>query len=338
MSESYRVLLGRPTVRPLIVALCAGWLSFGMVGLAVILTAHRATGSYRSAGVVMASFSIGASALAPMRGRLIDRYGVRPWLLVFAVGYGGALVALAIVAREGADTWPLIVCAAIAGVSAPPLNATVRGLWSSTVAESELRRAYALTALVGDVGMVAAPALCGFLFVLAPWSPLVVCALSPLVGAVFVVRRAGSRSERRAPWDLERVPFASSAMRALLVVSVALGAALGFVEVAVPAAATQWELVRYSGLLLASIALGSVVGGLWFGRRHWRRASRRSATSLPRSSSRSRWRLSALASSAGALAALLFVAGLSFGPATISLFEALDAVDSVEARPRRSPG
>ena len=114
-------------------------------------------------------------------------------------------------------------------------------------------------------------------------------------------------------------------MRALLVVSVALGAALGFVEVAVPAAATQWELVRYSGLLLASIALGSIVGGLWFGRRQWRREAQERYLIAALVLAVALAPL-ALASNAGALAALLFVAGLSFGPATISLFEALDAV------------
>ena len=325
MSESYRALLGRPAVLPLLGALSAAWLSFGMVGLAVILTAHGATGSYSSAGAVMAAFAFGASMLAPVRGRIIDRHGARPWLVLFAAGFGGSLLLLAGLASSGTGTWPLIACAGAAGISAPPLVATLRGLWSQVVEEAALRRAYTLTALIGDVGMVAAPALCGLLFVLAPWSPLVVCALSPMLGAVIVARRAPSASSRGSSRGSEPPLLGSGRMRRLLVVSVALGAALGLVEIAVPASASRWGIERYSGLMLASFALGSVAGGLWFGRRRWRR------------SAQERYLLAAvclalalaplaLATTPKALAALLFIAGLGYGPATISLFEALDVI------------
>ncbi len=114
-------------------------------------------------------------------------------------------------------------------------------------------------------------------------------------------------------------------MRALLIVSVALGAALGLVEVAVPAVATGWDIESYTGLLLASFALGSVVGGLWFGRREWHRSAQERYLIAVALVAVALGPL-VLATSPEALAPLLFVAGLSFGPATISLFEALDAV------------
>ena len=38
MTDSYRALLGRAHARVLVAALCAAWLSFGMVGLALFLT------------------------------------------------------------------------------------------------------------------------------------------------------------------------------------------------------------------------------------------------------------------------------------------------------------
>lgn len=296
-----------------------------MVGLALILSTHRATGSYGAAGVVMAAFSVGASALAPMRGRLLDRRGVRPWLVVFAAGYGAPLILLTLLAGKGSSTWPLVACAVLAGISAPPLNATVRGMWSGAVEPVELRRAYALTSLIGDVGMVAAPALCGVMFVLAPWSPLVVCALSPLVGAVIVHHRSVPTVQPTQSAAGRKSALASSAMRALLVVSVALGAALGLVEVAVPAAATRWGVESLTGLLLASFAFGSVVGGLWFGRREWQRPAPERYLIAVGLVAVALGPL-ALATTPEALAPLLFVAGLSFGPATISLFEALDAV------------
>jgi predicted MFS family arabinose efflux permease len=109
----------------------------------------------------------------------------------------------------------------------------------------------------------------------------------------------------------------------LLAVSVALGAAFGLIEVAVPAAATRWHATAYSGLLLAAFAMGSIIGGLWFGHRCWRQSPEQRyliallllATAL----------VPLLAATdAATLAPLLIIAGLPYGPATISLFEALD--------------
>src|SRR5207237_1276478 len=63
--------------RRLLVALAAAWLSFGAVGLVVLLVVHRQTGSYTVAGVAVGAFSIGSGVLAPVRGRRVDRRGGR---------------------------------------------------------------------------------------------------------------------------------------------------------------------------------------------------------------------------------------------------------------------
>jgi MFS family permease len=325
VSESYRDLLVRPRARRLCAALGAAWLSFGMVGLAVFLTLRRATGSYGDAGLGVAAFSAGSGLLAPLRGRLVDRLGVSPWLSLLAAGYGASLVLLAVLAGRVSEPWALTLCAGAAGALAPPLVATVRGLWATTVEPTLLRRAYALTSLIGDVGLVVAPALGGLLFAVAPWSPLVVCAVAALVGAAVVSRAAtpaaasGRSAARPAP------PAASKGLRALLVVSVALGFALGSVEVAVPADAVLWGAASYSGFLLGAFALGSVAAGLWFGRRRWERP--------PEERYLAAVALLALAlappvaaAGPGTLMLLLVVAGLGYGPATISLFEALDTL------------
>lgn len=323
MRDSYLALLGRPEARRLLGALAAGWLSFGMVGLALFLSVASAS-QPDLAGVAVGAFALGSAAFAPLRGRLIDRRGLRPWLLVLAGGYAGSLLLLVVSVHVAPWGWLLVLCAATAGASAPPLVASIRGLWSGTVETAQLRRAYALTSLLGDLGLVVAPALGGVVFVLAHWSPLTVCALA----ALFAARVAsGARSPTACPAfpPRSRSPLASGPLRTLLTVEVALGAALGLVQVAILVAATRWHLAAYSGFLLGAFALGSIVGGLWFGRRRWRRAPEQ------------RYLFAVLvlacalapcvaASSAATLAPLLVVAGLGYGPATISLFEALDVL------------
>jgi hypothetical protein len=117
----------------------------------------------------------------------------------------------------------------------------------------------------------------------------------------------------------------SRALTGLLIVSIVLGASQGVVVVAVPAAAAHWGHASLSGVLLALFAGGSVSGALWFGTRHWR------------ASALDRYLVAvlalglliapaALAENAAELGVVLLVAGLAFGPATVSMFEVLDVI------------
>jgi MFS family permease len=260
---------------------------------------------------VVAAFSVGAGALAPLRGRLVDRHGRRA-LLPFAGGYALALVSADVVAARGASVWPLAVLAGLAGASAPPLVAALRAAWSSAVEAPLVRRGYALTSIVGDTGAVAAPALASALFVVSAWAPLAVCAAAAVWAAT-----------SRIPHVVTSEPGRGRPPAWLLAVSIALGTALGLVEIGAPAAAAHWNEQVAAGPILAAFALGSIAGGLWAGRR-------------PGGAPRGRYLAAvtvlgaALAPAAAArdvleLAAALAVAGLAFGPATIALFEALDA-------------
>lgn len=158
----------------------------------------------------------------------------------------------------------------------------------------------------------------------AAWSPLTGCAIAAVVAAVVAAHGAPPVGRSGGP-HADRSPLTSAALRVLLAVSVALGAALGLVQVAVLAAATRWGVTAYAGFLLGAFALGSVAGALWFGRRPWQRPPEERyllavlalalAVAPP-----------LLAHNAVVLAPLLLVAGLGYSPATISLFEALDVL------------
>ena len=112
----------------------------------------------------------------------------------------------------------------------------------------------------------------------------------------------------------------------LLIVSILFGAAIGLVQVACRPLAGRWDSDWVAGPLLAAFAFGSVVGALWFGSRNWRRPvleryllSAARARPAARAASRSRptrprsRRCSSLA-------------GLAYGPVTISIFESLDVL------------
>jgi len=324
VTASYLELVRRRPARRLLYALSVTTLSFGMLSLVVVLTVEQATGSYRDGGFAVAAFALFAGITAPARGRLVDRRGARRWLPGLASGYAAALVALDIAAKSGGAAWLLIALSALAGASCPPLFASARAVWPYAVEAELLRRGYAMTALIADVGQVAGPVVASLLFLVSGWPGALVCAVFGVAGALLSLPARGlaGADVRPAPMPALRE---SPKLVGLLCVSVVFGGSLGVVNVAVPAAAGHWDHAALAGPLLGLFAAGSVTGGLWYGTRHWRapvlERYLRAALALGLLLAPA-----AFAGSAAQLAPVLFAAGLAFGPANVALFESLDVL------------
>ena len=324
MTASYLALVRHPPARRLIYALSAASLSFGMVSLTVLLAVHAATRSYPDSGYAVGAFALAAGISAPFRGRLVDRRGARLALPALATGYASSLVALDIVAHRDGSAWLLVVLGGAIGISTPPLFASARVVWPQAVEPELLRRGYAMTSLLGDVGQVGGPALASLLFLASSWIGPLVCGAACLAGAGLSLPTRAPGRFLNAPEPMPRL-FASPGLAALLGVSIALGAGLGLVQVAVPTIAGRWHDASFSGPLLAALGFGSVLGAIWYGSRSWRRPVL----------DRYLWSVVAVgvllvpavaAGSPGTLAPVLLLAGLAFGPATVALFESLDAL------------
>ena len=124
--RTYRRLLAGARARRLALASTLGWLGFGALSLAIVLTVQRAAGSSSTAGVALAGFALGSGVLAPARGRLVDRYGLRRALVPFALASGAALLGLAAAASsEGAPAW-LLVAACSPTPGSTPVSARSR--------------------------------------------------------------------------------------------------------------------------------------------------------------------------------------------------------------------
>jgi predicted MFS family arabinose efflux permease len=187
-----------------------------------------------------------------------------------------------------------------------------------------VRRGYAVTSLLYDAGQIVGPIVAAAAFLVSSWPGAIVCGGFAVAGALLSLpAREGLHPDIRP----EPMPSLreSRALAGLLSVSVVLGSAQGVVVVAVPAAAAHWGHASLSGVLLALFAAGSVSGALWFGTRHWQAAAL------------DRYLVAVLAlglllvpasfaGNAAELGAILLVAGLAFGPATVSMFEVLDVI------------
>ena len=101
MGSSYLAVLRLPHARPLLLASLVGRLSNATGPLSVVLFVHGETGSLALAGAASAAIALASGLLAPVRGRLVDRYGQRRCLPAMAVAFAAALAGVVAVTRPG---------------------------------------------------------------------------------------------------------------------------------------------------------------------------------------------------------------------------------------------
>jgi MFS family permease len=317
--RSYRALLALPGARGPVIASTLGSAPIGMYGLAILLLARDASGSFADAGRVAGAFGFANALGAVAQGRLMDRLGQPPVLRAVAVGHVLALAGLVLAAERGAPSWALALLAIAGGACLPQLPAAMRSLWTALVEDPGRRQtAYALIAIVFEVAVVTAPALVAAIVAVA--SPAAAVAVAAALAGGGALTFASTRASRRWRGTAERSgrlgPLAGAGMRTLVVALAAMGAAVGIVQVAVPAFADERGSAAAGGLLLAALSAGSLVGGLVYGARRWpgSPAARLPVLLLGLAAG---FALLAVADAPAVLAVLLALAGLLLAPTTV---------------------
>jgi MFS family permease len=272
--RAYLVLLRPPGARRLLAAALMGRLPIGIFSLAIVLVVRHQTGSFGDAGGASAAFALGAGVIAPLQGRLIDRFGQPAVLIPSAVVNAAALGELVLAAHRHAPDGLLILLAGIAGAALPPLSACMRSQWATLFADDDGARgtAYSLESVFNEVVFVAGPALTALLVAL--WSStaaLLIAAGLSLVGTLAFAATGLARG-----WRGDVVPrtaagaLVAPGMRTLVFAVVPTGIAFGALEIAMPAfAVAHGHRGSLAGVLLSAMAVGSVAGGLWSGGRRW---------------------------------------------------------------------
>jgi hypothetical protein len=218
------------------------------------------------------------------------------------------------------------VASGLLGAVMPPLTAALRSVWTDLTdpagANPALRSpALALETTVFEIVFVVGPMLVGGLVALAsPAVALAATAVATLAGTMCVALGRATRAWRPHP-DRPHVrglgPAVAPGMPQLLAVVLGLSLSFGVAGVTVPAfalARSGAEGQTVAGVLLGLWAVGSIVGGVWFGTRHF-------AASLP---TQWGWTMGAVALNMAALvlvptvpvmAVTLLVGGLTLAPA-----------------------
>ncbi|MCW2700885.1 MAG: Major facilitator superfamily 1 [Blastococcus sp.] len=278
MANPYVQVLRTPHAWPMVLAAFIGRLPLSMVGLGCVLLVASETGSYGLGGAVAAAGAVTTALAGPVLGRWADSHGQRrvllPVLAVFVVSGVTFLFAVK-------DDWPLVVVfasAGLAGACIPPVSSMIRVRWTHLLrGSSRLPTALAMESVVDEFVFIVGPVLVTFLSTTGHATSGVVTAftLAAVGSLLFAAQR---RTEPPpAPHGHRNGPSAmrTAGLRVLFVVGAAVGAILGALEIALVAFADAQHAKSLSGVLIAGLAVGSMVSGIGWGTVHWRLPLRR---------------------------------------------------------------
>ena len=276
--SDYRTALTTPGAKLPVLASALARLPVAMIGLALLLYVQRATGSFATAGLTSAAALIGVSVGSVVQGRIMDRVGPTRPLCVTATLTLLFVAAEVWAVESHAAEWLMITLAFGIGLTEMTVGSASRSLWVRLVPPGPVRQAaYAYEAISMEVFFILGPGLAGLMTAL-PWAGtgLVVGSLAMVVGGLAfaltpTVRAWRPNRDQLRPASLLGA-LASPGMRTVALAALGFGVTIGFVEVAVPAFATEAGAPTMGGLMLSLWSVSSVAFGVLYGVRPWPRA------------------------------------------------------------------
>lgn len=258
--KRYKELFSFPQVISLGIAAFPARLAYGMIGLGIFFKAEQSTGSFAIAGFAIGLNSLAGAATAGIRGSVMDRWGQKWPLRILVPSY----TILILVLNQMDTARSILIAAFVLGITAPPINLSVRPLWKDIVPPTYLRTAYAF-----DSSMMSSTTVLGPVVVTAlalssrPYLALDVVAGLMLTGGIALGLTRVSRNwipEKKAKGQ-ERL-LKNRAIQMLMFEGCFIGFGWGVFDVAVPAFATQEDVPHRVAWIFAAFGVATIIGGL----------------------------------------------------------------------------
>ena len=252
--------------------------------LSVVLDRHR---GYGDAGLATAFFTIGLAIGSPLLGRMVDRRGPRPVLVLTGLSQ--------LVFWTAAPQLPfgaLLGAAVVGGITQVPIMALVRQTLAARVPEEQRRQAFSLDSMGVEVAFMVGPAAAILAItqlgdavttmyvvgVMLAGSAAVMFAYNPQIGAR-LQRSADSEtgpagavtgSDLHSPGSNARVAPAKPNWLApgfllMLGVAGATTIVLGGTDVSIVATLRAHGQTQWAGLVIIAWCLASMIGGFVYG-------------------------------------------------------------------------
>jgi predicted MFS family arabinose efflux permease len=263
----YRETLALRGIRSLLIVatLARIPITAGTVTLTLHVTQDLHLG-YGAAGLVGAAFTVGSSLGAPVLGRVTDRKGLRPVLVLTTV----AEVTFWTTA-QAMPYWALLMAALVGGFLTLPAFAVARQSIAALAPESHRLPAFALDSITTELSFMAGPAL-GVLVSTTAGARVAMLAVGAgilLSGIGLYLLNPPIRGKDEKPISAgERVPrstWLKPRLVAILAITSAATIVLSGTDVAVVAVLQSSGEVEWTGAVLGMWAAYSLLGGFAYG-------------------------------------------------------------------------
>ncbi|WGD37960.1 MFS transporter [Lysinibacter sp. HNR] len=260
--SGYKDLLKTPGVARIIAAQLTARFPFGMLSIAFLMHIEHVEGSYGSAGLVLASASIGQAIAGPLTSRWMGLWGMRRVIALTMI------VCFTSVSSVALFILPLpfyMALAFLGGLSTPPVQPAVRTIYPKMVNSKQLTPLFSLDASAQEIIWVLGPVVT--VFVAGQYSTQ-----AGILTAMVIMLLGGTWFISSPEVGQVRIPRSRRKMGAVLSrPSVVVATVVGFLLIS-SAAAVEAGIVSHfgegdllGGVVLAIFAVGSLVGGLALG-------------------------------------------------------------------------
>ena len=251
-----------PHVWVLVLSAFPARVAYGMVSLAIFFKVSS-TQSIAVAGLAIGLNAAAGSFTAGIRGSIMDKYGMYWPLRILVPGYATMMIAL----NMSHDRTTMLVLAFVMGLSAPPINLSVRPMWKDAVGAEWLRTAYAVDTAVMSTSGVVGPVIATTLALSShPGSALITAAAFMLTGggSLAVTKIARNWKPEKQPEKKVRM-WRHKPLQLLVIEGCFIGFGWGVFDVAVPAFAKLEGVPHRTAWILTAMGIANIIGGLLAG-------------------------------------------------------------------------
>lgn len=262
--QLYRKVFALPGVRTLLVLIFFARIPSTAAGM--VLTLHVAVTmdrGYGAAGTVGAIATVGIALGAPVMGRVVDRYGLRPMLVITAIGEATFWVTARFM------PFPmLLVCGFLGGLLVLPAMSIGRQAIAALVPPDLRRTAYSMDSVSTELSFMVGPAVAVLVATQFSTQTAMLAIAGALVAAgvaLFLVNPPVRGESEQTAVKVPRREWLTPTMIGVLFVGAGGVFILAGTEVAIVAQLESVGELSWTGLVVIVWSAASAVGGLVYG-------------------------------------------------------------------------
>ena len=259
----YLELFRKPGVSSVIWSQLLARFAMGMQTITFAIHLQQKFHNYSVAGLAIAASTVGGAVSAPILGRWMAKFGIRPIILTGTLCTPVFMLAIGFfpISESFAIAMSLLL-----GLAYPPIQPAARAVYPTLVETEKLRNAiYSIDAILQEIIWIVGPVLATLLIAFTNTeTPIVFMAVIQLTGGLWFVtlHKVHSAPIPRSSRRLGSV-LKSKLVVVMVVINLLFVGSFAALEIGVVAALGKKE----AGFVIAMLSIGSVLGGLIFGHR-----------------------------------------------------------------------